>query len=619
MDTLLRIGLSNAAVATVLALGVAAVTRTVRPRPALVHSLWLLVLLKLLAPPLFGVPIPWPAKSESPGTAAVSPQSGDAIPGPAAPIDSAAQSAVLREDDPGFAVPLPQSPERVPTFLLAAVSWQAIVAGFWLAGSCLWWLIAGVRLLRFRQLLRCARPAPPALQERAEHLARRLGLARSAGVWLVPAAISPLLWALGRPRLLLPAALWERLSEVQRDTLLVHELAHLRRRDHWVRWLEVAALGLYWWHPVVWCARRELQEAEEQCCDAWVVWALPEAGPAYAEALLETVTSLSRPVRLLAASGMGQLTPMKRRFAMILHGTMPRALPRGGVWAVLMMGALTLPLLPVRSQPEPQKLDQQTEKISKPQDKETGKAEAPRHQAIDKDAAPPKGKAVFSLTGRVVPANVIRVSPKVEGEVIRVLVETGSAVKRGDLLAELDPRRYRVEADRSEAKLQAAHIHLQTAKSLRDKGMSSPQEVASRETEVRLAQADLELARLNLEGTRIVAPADGTILTCSVGVGSYVKAGGAGGVLCELADLRNLEAVASCPERDIGHVFLGQRCLIGLPGSERRYAGTVRRIDPSVDTSNGTVSVSVAIDRPQSGEALRPGALVHIDGLPKQN
>ena len=75
---------------------------------------------------------------------------------------------------------------------------------------------------------------------------------------------------------------WERTSGT---LLLLHELAHLKRRDHWVRWLELVVAGLYWWHPVVWWARRALREAEEQCCDAWVVWAMPDRSRTYASCL----------------------------------------------------------------------------------------------------------------------------------------------------------------------------------------------------------------------------------------------------------------------------------------------------------------------------------------------
>ncbi len=103
-----------------------------------------------------------------------------------------------------------------------------------------------------------------------------------------------MLWAAaGRALLLVPARLWEQFDAARLDTVLAHELAHLRRRDHWVRRLEFLALGLYWWLPVAWLARRRLREAEEQCCDAWVVSSLPGSARAYALALAETVEFLA--------------------------------------------------------------------------------------------------------------------------------------------------------------------------------------------------------------------------------------------------------------------------------------------------------------------------------------
>ena len=87
----------------------------------------------------------------------------------------------------------------------------------------------------------------------------------------------------GPPHLVLPEELWGRLDAAQQDAVLAHELAHLKRRDHWVRRLEALACGLYWWDPVAWWAHREVERAEERCCDAWVLWALPAAAEAYAE------------------------------------------------------------------------------------------------------------------------------------------------------------------------------------------------------------------------------------------------------------------------------------------------------------------------------------------------
>src|SRR5207245_2340748 len=149
--------------------------------------------------------------------------------------------------------PPPEEPERARPVPTTAVAWEPVAAALWLGGSVVWVVVAGRRLQRFRRLLRFARPAPAALQDHARTLAARLGLARCPGVWFLPGPLSPMLWALGGPpRLLLPESLWGRLTEGQRDALLAHELAHLRRRDHWVRGLELAVAGLYWWHPVAW-------------------------------------------------------------------------------------------------------------------------------------------------------------------------------------------------------------------------------------------------------------------------------------------------------------------------------------------------------------------------------
>src|SRR5205807_8511207 len=134
-------------------------------------------------------------------------------------------------------------------------------------------------------------PAAPAeLQDRTRRLAERLGLRYCPAVRLVPGRLSPMLWAAGgSPEILVPEGLLGQVRGEQLDTLLLHELAHLRRRDHWVRALELLALGLYWWHPAVWWARRELRETEEQCCDAWVVSVLDGSRRSYAEALVETL------------------------------------------------------------------------------------------------------------------------------------------------------------------------------------------------------------------------------------------------------------------------------------------------------------------------------------------
>jgi beta-lactamase regulating signal transducer with metallopeptidase domain len=356
VDTVLRTALSNAAVASALAL-VAVLAGYFCRRPALVHGLWLLVLLKLVTPPLVTVPIAWPAPPQQ--TAAVP----DEPPGdtPLSP-DSPPDAPQVAEEPSGVVVldvgepAQPEAPaEATPPETAAATPappppfpWQILVGGAWLAGSAAWFLLAGWRVVRFHRLLRFAAPAPDGLRKMAERLAGKMGLPACPTILLVPGRVAPMLWSLGRePLLLVPAELLPGLTHEQKETLLAHELAHLRRRDHWVRALEFVTMGLYWWLPVVWYARRTLREAEEQCCDAWVVSLLPGAGKTYATALLETLDFLSdaRPAPLLA-SGVGQVSDLKRRLTMIMCATTPRALTWRGTFAVFALGLFVLPLLP---------------------------------------------------------------------------------------------------------------------------------------------------------------------------------------------------------------------------------------------------------------------------------
>ena len=385
MDDLLSIAVSNAVAATVLAVAAIAVGAVYR-RPALVHGLWLLVLLKLVTPPLVYIPVAWPMGTESEREVVVREEPAIELSGgssearPTLPLQEqtipVADLPDSEEDVPGIqVVPTVEEPSRPA--LVASPLWPQILRIVWAFGALAWFVLVLERLHHFRRLLRFARPAPAALQERARRLARSLGLSHCPRVRLLPGRIAPMLWAIGGPpRLLVPADLLSVLSDEQLDTLLVHELAHLRRRDHWVRVLEFVVMGLYWWHPVVWYARRELREAEEQCCDAWVVSTLPDTGRTYASALLDTLDFLSTAQAAVPplASGLGQIADLKRRLTMIMQGNTPRSLTWPGCLAVIALGLTLLPMLP-SLHGEPLRDDDEREQIQDAK-KEIEKAKA---------------------------------------------------------------------------------------------------------------------------------------------------------------------------------------------------------------------------------------------------
>jgi beta-lactamase regulating signal transducer with metallopeptidase domain len=354
MTPLLDIALTNALLAVPLAAIAAA--GTLLRRPALTHILWLLVLLRLFAPPVWRVPLAeWPSSE----TTVVAELGGPLPAWPEQPsellrADEPADPPAIADSSPapGSIAAGPNPPATADSVLNAPVG-PLLLATFWLGGTVVIVGLAHVRASAFRRMLRFAEPAPPAWQTMCDRLARRLGLRRGPNIWLVPGTVSPLLWAgFGRPHILLPAEFSRRLDGRRRAALFAHELAHLRRGDHWVRWLELAASAVYWWHPIVWFARRGLRAAEEQCCDAWVVWALPAACRDYADALLDTVDFLSRAALALPplASGLGAACHLRRRVVMILRGGVPRRLPQSGLLAALVFGIGLLAVMPSRGQ-----------------------------------------------------------------------------------------------------------------------------------------------------------------------------------------------------------------------------------------------------------------------------
>jgi len=336
MNAAAELMLQNALVAALFALLVAVGSRIWR-RPAVTHLLWLLVLLKLLAPPLVTIPIR-PLRATDPAQ----PAPGHA--GETARLVVISAGELTLADRPPETEPAWQEPEQA---FVPAVPWLAWCLGTSLAGSAAYFLVLGIRVRQFAGLLGEARAAPPSIAARAARLCKSIGLRRCPVIRYVPGQIPPTVWGWGvKPCILVPARLFERLEAGAQDALLVHELAHVRRRDHWVRFVEILVTGLYWWNPVVWLARRELREAEEQCCDRYVLRAFPGASRTYAGVLVDTVDFLSgaRFAVPPAASAAGPTRCLRRRIEMVMCGTDFRSWSWMSRLAVAAATMLLLPL-----------------------------------------------------------------------------------------------------------------------------------------------------------------------------------------------------------------------------------------------------------------------------------
>lgn len=160
-------------------------------------------------------------------------------------------------------------------------------------------------------------------------LADRLGIP-CPRVGVTASASSPVIVALGRPQLLWPVSMLESDDIQGQESVIAHEPAHLRRRDHWTAWGMMVAGWFWWWNPVYWVARRRIEENTELAGDSWAVWGQPENRAAYAGALLRI--SQQAPNNFLGAptvgASRGDFLSFQRRLSMIIRHDSPPRTPR---------------------------------------------------------------------------------------------------------------------------------------------------------------------------------------------------------------------------------------------------------------------------------------------------
>ncbi len=336
--------------------------------PTARHALWLVVLVKLMTPPL--VSWPWPAPWQNLKWPTISLQA----------VLTRAPAPVGDFDQPRFAPrsPDPDRPANVERKIVVVSSecdgdvsasrvataevqvpppplqtWrlphpgEATIARalsmLWLFVSLIVGAAQAIRIIRFRRQFKGAVPAPDDLIAETVAISQRLGL-HAPELLVVPNLVTPMLWCLGRPKLLLPGRLVKSLSLDHWRGILTHELAHLRRGDHWVSRLELAAGLIWWWNPLYWLTRSRLDAEAELACDAWVVWALPKDRLAYAEVLFDICATLSLarpPAPTLGVTGSGRF--FERRLTMILHDHVPCRPSRLSILAACLLALFALP------------------------------------------------------------------------------------------------------------------------------------------------------------------------------------------------------------------------------------------------------------------------------------
>src|SRR5262249_14789874 len=155
-------------------------------------------------------------------------------PKPGQTVEEAAAAAIHIEPKPEpIREPQPEMAETAPV-PAAPFDYRPWLLGAWAAGALFFAWRQLRETLRFARFTAKAQPAGESLLAEVAAVANRLGV-RTPSVRVLPGLTSPVIWCLWRPILLWPAGLECRLKGDGKRAVIAHELAHLRRRDHWAR------------------------------------------------------------------------------------------------------------------------------------------------------------------------------------------------------------------------------------------------------------------------------------------------------------------------------------------------------------------------------------------------
>ncbi|HUE16754.1 MAG TPA: M56 family metallopeptidase, partial [Planctomycetaceae bacterium] len=378
-DSGLRLLVDAAVQATLLLLVALAAARLLQRRAAAVrHALWVSTLASLVVLPVLISTLPrwsivavWPAAAgavrwENAG-ASIDP-SQDNLRGPVSRQDHAARLA--RNAPAGSGLPIAGAAgSSAPPEALAGDGGAAVEQGRQIPSATVlshvasaivlvWFMGCALFALRLAassvSLALIGRPADPTadrpLWQQLAALKQELGWLRPVRLVIGRAGSMPMAWGALRPCLMLPeeSRNW---SERKLRAVLLHELAHLVRRDVVWQYVVEAARALYWFHPLVWWAAWRTHVEREQACDDRVLNRGVTACE-YARQLLDVVSGgrLNR-LGLAAGIAMASNSKLERRVRSIMdHTTDRRPLNRSALFSIVvtsLMVAVPLAMIPI--------------------------------------------------------------------------------------------------------------------------------------------------------------------------------------------------------------------------------------------------------------------------------
>ena len=217
----------------------------------------------------------------------------------------------------------------------------------------------------------------------------------------------------------------------------------------------------------------------------------------------------------------------------------------------------------------------------------------------------------FEAVGTIEAIEGVTIVSEIDASVTSLPFDEGSFINKGDLIAKLDDSQLSAEVSRTEALYIQGKASYKRVKSIVDQNAGAPQDLDDALANLKVAEANYELAKARLNKTRIVAPFDGIIGTRKVSVGAFLRTGQE---ITELANLNEIRVSFSAPERFLAQLKRNAAVTVSsgvFPGYE--VNGKIMAIEPILDAETRNVNVVARVKNP--GQKFRPGMSANISAV----
>jgi membrane fusion protein (multidrug efflux system) len=255
--------------------------------------------------------------------------------------------------------------------------------------------------------------------------------------------------------------------------------------------------------------------------------------------------------------------------------------------------------------------ESQSETADAETDGETEGEEAEEIVAVPVSVSPVESGSVsayLTATANLIAENEVKVLAESSGRVARLLVDEGVYVRKGQLLAALVADDQEIGLAKAEFKETNARLAYERGADLAKKELISREEIDKLSMEHELAKQELAEAQWRVQKTEIRAPFSGQISDRMIQMGQHVADGTE---LFQITDFDPLIARIYLPETDVMGLEDGREVQLTLNAdSDIRFAGRIRHVSNVVDTSTGTVKVTV--ETADAPKGVRPGSFVTV-------